>query len=165
MPAGLEPVPQSEATFMSEREDKLSHLVGISMNASGFAQALFTTNRWITADHWYAAEDVIRMLDCFEIDHAWPSWPTNRWITAMLKLFRPQIEDVIRARDVAIADWQKRHPGEDPFEDRDLDILSRVEVSVEKQTRAVLSELEARSAVSLSGVGSELAVGAKRQGR
>ena len=148
MPAGLEPVAQSEADFMRERDDRLSHLIGISMDANGVPLALFTTNRWITADHWYAAEDVIRMLDCFEIDHAWPSWPTNRWVTAMLKLFRPQIETLIRARDDAIADWRQRHPDADPFEDRNLDILSWAEISVEKQTRAVLSELEARSAVA-----------------
>ena len=67
----------------------------------------------------------------------------------MLKLFRPQIETLIRARDDAIADWRQRHPGDDVFEDRDLDILSRLEVSVEKQTQAVLSELEARAATTL----------------
>jgi len=44
------------------------------------------------------------MLGRFRIDHGRPSWPTNIWITAMLRLFRPQIERLLRQRDAAVAD-------------------------------------------------------------
>jgi hypothetical protein len=70
-------------------------------------------------------DDVIRMLDRFEVDHANPSWPANRWLTAMLRLFRPQIEALILARDAALADWARTHPGKDVFEDRELEITSQ----------------------------------------
>ena len=36
---------------MKELNDKLSHLIAISMNQAGFPTRLFTTNRWITADN------------------------------------------------------------------------------------------------------------------
>jgi hypothetical protein len=137
MPKGCLPVQQSEAEFMKERDDTLSHLIGISMDRAGYPIALFTTNRWVTADNWYKADDVISMLDTFEMDLAWPSWPTNIWVSAMLRLFRPDIEDLIRARDITMADWQKNHPDSDAFEDRGCDITSFQEISVAERIEQV----------------------------
>ena len=108
MPADCRPAEQSEAPFMKERDDTISHLIAISMNHAGFPIRLFTTNRWITADNWYEAGDVIKMLDRFEMDLAAPSWPVNIWLTAMLRLFRPQIMELIRARDATVANCQKK---------------------------------------------------------
>ena len=137
MPKDCRPVKQSEANFMKERDDKLSHLIAISMNRAGFPIGLFTTNRWITADNWYTADDVIKMLDRFEMDLAWPSWPVNIWVTAMLRLFCPQIEELVRKRDSTVADWQKKHPEKDAFEDRGCDITSARRISVAAQVRRV----------------------------
>jgi hypothetical protein len=129
---------------MKERDDTLSHLIAISMNRAGFPVGLFTTNRWVTAENWYAADDVSAMLDRFEIDHAQPSWPVNRWISAMFWLFRPQIIELLHERDAVVADWQKKHPDSDVFEDRDLDLPSRVEISVDQQISDVQTALSAR---------------------
>lgn len=137
MPDECRPVEQSEAPFMTERDDKLSHLIAISMNRAGYPIVLFATNRWVTADNWYAADDVIAMLDRFEMDHAWPSWPVNIWITAMMRLFRPQIEELVRERDEAVAEWQTRHPDADVFEDRGCDITSVRRISVAAQINRV----------------------------
>ncbi len=137
MPESCHPVEQSEAEFMRERDDKLSHLIAISMDRAGFPIGLFTTNRWITADNWYEADDVIKMLDRFEMDLSWPSWPGNIWVTAMLRLFRPQIEELVRQRDGTVADWQKSHPENDAFEDRACDITSSWKISVPAQISRV----------------------------
>ncbi len=137
MPKDCRPVKQFEADFMKERDDKLSHLIAISMNRADFPIGLFTTNRWVTADNWYTADDVIKMLDRFEMDLAWPSWPVNIWVTAMLRLFRPQIEELVRRRDSTVADWQKKHPEKDAFEDRGCDITSTRRISVAAQIRRV----------------------------
>ncbi len=137
MPAGLKPVEQSHAPFMDERKDTLSHLIAISMDNKGFPIGLFTTNRWVTADTWYAATNVIAMLDAFDMDMARPSWATNLWITNMVRLFRPEIEALIHERDEKVAAWRQQHPGEDVFEDRDLEITSFKEISVERQIARV----------------------------
>ncbi len=137
MPKDCRPAEQSEAAFMKERDDKISHLIGISMNRAGYPIRLFTTNRWITADNWYTADDVIKMLDRFEMDLAWPSLPVNVWVTAMLKLFRPQIEELVGKRDATVADWQAKHPDGDAFEDRGCDITSVRRISVEAQIKRV----------------------------
>ena len=133
IPADCQPVAQSEADYMKQRNDTYSHLVAISMNRQGFPIGLFTTNRWVTAENWYAADDVCAMLDDFKIDHAQPSWPVNQWISAMFGLFRPQIIELLHERDAVVADWQEKHPDSDVFEDRDLDLPSRIEISVDQQ--------------------------------
>jgi len=143
MPKGIRPVEQSHGKFMDDRDDRLSHLIGISMDKMGFPTALFTTNRWVTADNWYSAKDVIKMLDRFEMDMAHPSLATNIWITNMVLLFRPHIENLIHERDVQVASWQDEHPGEDAFEDRDFDIISQSEISVQREIGRVV-EAKAR---------------------
>ncbi|MCH7487003.1 MAG: hypothetical protein IIC04_08450 [Proteobacteria bacterium] len=137
MPKGLTPIEQSEATFMKERDDTLSHLIAISMNRAGYPICLFTTNRWVAADNWYGAEDVIAMLDRFMMDMAQPSWPVNIWITNMVRLFRPEIEELVRERDKVVADWRKRYQDRDVFEDRELELTSILDISVEKQIERV----------------------------
>ncbi len=141
MPAGVQPVPYDGEVEWPSGDDALSHLVGISMDKRGFPIRLFTTNRWVTGETWYAAEDVIRMLERFEIDHARPSLPVNRWITAMLRLFRPQIIVLIAERDRSIDAWRAKHPDKDVFEDRDLELTSEIPISVEEQIAEIRAAL------------------------
>lgn len=145
MPPGVRPVAQSETDVMKQRDDRISHLVAISMDEWGVPIGLFTTNRWVTGENWYAAADVAAMLDRFCIDHPRPSWPTNRWVTAMLRLFRPQIVALLHRRDAAVGEWRKRHRGDDVFEDRKLDLPSQIAISVDKQVRAIEAALGARA--------------------
>jgi hypothetical protein len=143
MPDGVQPVAQSETPNMIESANKLSHIVAISMDARGWPRGLFTTNRWVTSEYWHRADDVCAMLDRFDIDHTWPSWATNRWVSAMLRLFRPQIVQLLAERDVVVANWQEKHTDKDVFEDRQLDSPSHVEISLDRQIRAVQAALDA----------------------
>lgn len=131
MPVGCRPIDYPLATDVwPTGNEALSHLVAISMDEWGMPIGLFCTNRWVTAEAWYPAEQVIVMLDHFSIDHASPNWVVNRWMTAMVRLFRPEIEFLLRQRDQVLADWQNAHPGEDVFEDRQLDITGRLAISI-----------------------------------
>lgn len=84
------------------------------------------------------------MIDRFKIEHAKPSWPVNLWMTAMLKLFRPQIEQLLRKRDTVLAKWKKEHPNEDVFELRELGIPSMMDISIDAQIDALQSALAGR---------------------
>ncbi len=141
MPKGIRPAPVVGYAPQADANDALSHLVAISMSHGGQAVQLFTTNRWVTGETWYAARDVIAMLDSFVVDLARPSWPVNRWITAMLRLFRPQIEALLIERDRVVAAWQRRYPKDDVFEDRRLEVAAKVEISAEEQMRRVAAAL------------------------
>ena len=104
-PTGIKPVPLTDLEKPESPNDALCHLIGISMNQAGYPIRFFTTNRWVTGETWYKAEHVIKMLDHFVMDLAYPSWPVNIWITSMIQLFRPQIEDLIRERESIVLKW------------------------------------------------------------
>ena len=127
IPDGIRPVTQTGA------HDRPCHLVAISMTREGMPERLFTANRWVTGETWYAASDVIAMLDRFNMDLAYPSWPLNQWLSAMLVLFRPQIEWLVRERDAVVADWQRKFPDRDAFEDRELEVTSTLPISLASQ--------------------------------
>jgi len=137
MPPGIAPVPLPDLEPDKDGNDALSHLVGISMDKAGWPIRLFTTNRWVTGETWYKAADVIRMLDSFTIDHARPSWPLNRWITALLRLYRPAIEELLTQRDQTIATWQAANPDVFVYEDRRLEVTSEMEVSLPEYIQRV----------------------------
>ena len=118
-------------------EDAISHLIGISMNTEGYPIALFAVNRWVTGETFYAAEDVIAMLDQFKIDHTFPCLATDMWISAMVQLFHPQIAQLIRERDTVIPAHRARNPDVDVYEDRELEITSRLPISVDAQIAAI----------------------------
>jgi hypothetical protein len=74
------------------------------------------------------------MLDRFVVDHAAPSWPVNRWISAMLVLYRPHAEALLRHRDEVVAAWQAANPGMDIFEERRLDVTGYIPIDVDEIT-------------------------------
>ncbi|MBL4614131.1 MAG: hypothetical protein JKY27_04560 [Magnetovibrio sp.] len=131
--ATVQPVAQSQMEYMDERDDTICHLIAISMDNAGFATGLFTTNRWVTAQNWFDANDTVGLLNQFEMDLAPPSWPLNIWMSNMLRLFRPQIIDLIHLRDTTVAAWRTDHLNTDVFEDRGLEITSQTPISVEHQ--------------------------------
>ena len=144
MPKGIRPAKVADYKPPKLKNDALSHLIGISMDKHGVPIRIFSTNRWVTGEIWYRAADVIRLLDYFEMDLAQPSWPLNRWITGMMRLFRPQIVEAIHERDAVVRRWRKAHPGQSPFEDRNLEITASIDVSIDDQVRAVEEALSAR---------------------
>jgi len=144
MPPGIRPAPVPGYVAPDDPNDALSHLVAIAMTPGGLPFRLFTVNRWVTGEVWYAAEDVIRLLEVFKIDHPQPSWPVNRWISAMITLFAPQIADLLRARDRKVAAWRETMTEGDVFEDRDLEVTSFLDISIDQQVQRVAKALLVR---------------------
>lgn len=146
MPLGAQPVPEAATKDWPKGTDALAHLVAISMDKKGFPIRIFTTNRWVTGETWYPAREIRRMLGLFVIDHAYPSWPTNRWITAMVRLFRPQIEALVDARDIEMRARALAEPEADIYEDRDFEVISEIEIDVDRQLERVRAALAAAGA-------------------
>jgi len=142
MPRGARPLPYSGSEPWPQGDDALSHLIAISMDGHGAPIGLFTVNRWVTGDTWYPARSVVRMLERFAIDHAAPSWPTNRWLTAMFRLFRPHMAALVRRRDEVLGAWRAAHPGTDAYEDRRLEATSWMPISVETEVERLNAALK-----------------------
>ena len=143
MPAQCAPAPLPDYEPPEDEDDALSPLVGISMDQHGLPIRLFATNRWLTGEIWYPADDVCAMLDNFDIDLAHPSWPVNRWIGAMLRLFRPQIIDLLHERDATMAERAEVETDVNVYEDREHEIVSVMDISIDDQIQAITVALEA----------------------
>ena len=119
------------------------HVGAISMSAQGLPLALFATNRWVTDEHWLPANRTIALLDRFVVDHAVPSWPVNRWITAMPILFRPHFERLLTHRDECLEAWVDGHVGENVFEDERLEVTGVIPIDVGGWLRDLQGRLSA----------------------
>lgn len=133
MKRSVKPVPYSGDGKRPKGKDALSHIVAISMDGPGMPIGLFTTNRWVTGETFYAADDVIDMVDRFGVEQSYPCLATNRTVSALIHLFKPQIVALLRLRDQTLADWKVQHPDRDIYEDRDLEITSIIDINVDRQ--------------------------------
>ena len=150
MPAGVAPLvvpeqaianapvlPQS-APLKRGARDEVAHLIAIAIDARGQPFRLFTTNRWVSGETWYGADDMIRMLERFELRTGAPSALLNRWLTALVRLFRPEIAVLLRQRDKAVQEWQWRWRRRGHvFEDTRLEIASSFEIDLEARIAVV----------------------------
>jgi len=126
IPATIQLVEVSKACRPeNSKDDEVCHLISISMDKHGYPNRFFTTNRWVTGESWYQASDVITLLDYFNLDHSYPSWPLNLWISSMVRVYRNEISKLIFERDQVIDAWQQKHPDKNVYEDRNLEITSQ----------------------------------------
>jgi hypothetical protein len=127
-------VPSAPAPAAGEEADPWSHLVAIAIDATGAPLRLFTTNRWVTGETWYPAADVARMLDCFTLGGSGPSPLLNRWIAALIGLYKPQLADLLAQRDAAVMDWRRRRRAKvHVLEDQRLEITSVLAIDLKAQ--------------------------------
>jgi hypothetical protein len=123
------PLPRQSTPLKHGSRDEICHLVAIAIDAVGEPIRLFTTNRWVTGETWYRADDVIAMLGRFQVQGAAPSAVVNRWLGAMVRLFEPEIAVLLRHRDKAIREWRWRRRT-NVFEDARLEMTSSFDIDL-----------------------------------
>ena len=129
-------VPRQSAPLQRGSGDEVCHLFAIAVDPRGEPIRLFTTNRWVTGETWYQADDVIRLLGRFRFASDTPSALLNRWIGALVCLFRPEIAGLLRQRDKAVMQrrWRWRT---NVLEDPRLEITSSVDIDLDARLAAV----------------------------
>ncbi|MDI9243678.1 hypothetical protein [Marinobacter sp. CHS3-4] len=143
-------LPADEAPLLGPAgEDRVAHVVAISMDAWGFPTDLFSVNRWVTDESWLPAEAIIASLDRFCIDHAYPSWPVNRWMSAMVRCFRLQIEALLTHRYAVLA---RQDPSEQMsvLEDRGLEVVGSLPIHLDSWADLLIDETTRRAHQSCS---------------
>jgi len=104
------------------------HLIAVGVDAFGKLHRLFTVNQWVVGDTWLDAEPTIALLPRFDMQLAKPSYLVNRWLTAVITQYQPEIEQLIRARDERIA----LHAGSGDLQvardDRGLEVTSSLQI-------------------------------------
>lgn len=145
------PVARQSAPERRGAHDEVCHLIAVALDSRGAPIRLFTTNRWVTGETWYGADDVIRMLDRFQLqDDGGPAALLNLWLTALVRLFQPEIAALLRRRDRTITDWRWRRRG-NVFEDERLEITSDLDIDLDARLAAV--EANAPEAAFAAGMG------------
>ena len=120
------------------------HLVAVAMQRDGTPSELFTINHWAAQDAVYSAGQLMRLLDQFEIGHSEPSWPANRWLTNLLRLFRPQLRQLFRHKVNRLELARMADPDSHPQSDEDLEVVSSMTISIERQLLEGTREIERR---------------------
>lgn len=119
-----EPLRISDKHLADPKKDNLCHMIGIAVNEYAQPTALFTTNHWVTHGFWYPADVMCELLELYEIETDEPYNTVSRWVSAMFKLFKPQIKELFHHRDQVIAEWQQENPDVDVFKDKKLEVTS-----------------------------------------
>ena len=123
------PLRISEKHLTDHKKDNLCHLVAIAINEHSQPTAFFTVNHWVVQGIWYSAEVVSHFLDQFNFLEDQSTLPTSRWISAMVQLFKPQIQELLQHRDHVIQKWNEENPTEDVFADKRLEVTSIYKLS------------------------------------
>ncbi|MGN6488208.1 MAG: DUF6969 family protein [Devosia sp.] len=118
------------------KDGPVHHLVAVGVDAHGRLQRLFTVNQWVVGDAWLEAEPSIALLERFDMQMPQPSYLTNRWLTAILRLYAAEIAALIRQRDATLAGHS---PAGDVAtrEDRSLEVTSELRVDLLSTARAL----------------------------
>jgi hypothetical protein len=111
------------------------HLAGLSLDAKGHPLRWFTTNRWVTGEHWYPADRIVKVLPQFRVHTRGRLAPVATWLSAMVRLFAPQIATMVRERDAVMAPHIDKLGREGAFEDRQLDVVTECPVSLPQHIR------------------------------
>jgi len=130
------PAPRQSAPLKRGASAEVCHLVAIAIDAESRPLRLFTTNRWVTGETWYKAEDVIGMLGRWRITGDGPSALLNRWLGALLTLYHHDIAALLRERDAAVMQRRWRWRG-NVFEDTRLEITASRTVDLDARLAAI----------------------------
>ncbi|WP_421724506.1 DUF6969 family protein [Bauldia sp.] len=105
----------------------IHHLVAVGVDAQGALTRLFTVNQWVVGDDWLDAAGTIALLPRFDVHMPQPNYLVNRWLTAVLTAYEPEIVTLIEARDAAIA-AHRPEDGSDPRASRALEVTAEFTV-------------------------------------
>jgi len=126
-------------------EGDFTHVMALSMTPYGVPNGLFATNGWVTDEVMLPADQVLQLMDeRWEITRARPSWLVVQWISALLKIVRPQLEELLQRRDNAIGWTGDGLSSTGILDDDQTHILSELPLNLIDMLEAVQAEGQAR---------------------
>ncbi len=128
----------SEPANKSEKRANVVHVAGLSIDHVGIPRAWFVANRWVTDEWLYPAEKIIQHLPLYHVDDTAEDITVNRFLTAMVALYREEIADLIRRRDVYFSDIGATPDGDIAlWEDKKHDILAEIPVDLDEKLESL----------------------------
>ena len=118
-----------------------SHLLAVSLDASGLPVGLFTVNRWVTDGHWFDADTTLSFVDRFSLQLDGEHATSARWITAFVRFYRPCIAALLAQRDQRLA---RRRDRSQALDDHRLEVLSLLRLDWAADLDAIEAEAARR---------------------
>jgi hypothetical protein len=118
-----------------EAQAFVAHIAGLSIDHQGIPIAWFATNRWVTDEFLYPAATMIAHLDRYNVDATPEDDLVNRFLTAMVALYRPELSDLLRERDAALAELVKVG-GPEAYEAGN-DVLATCQIDLDAKVEAL----------------------------
>jgi len=135
LPKGLEPKvwpPQGE-----DARAHVTHLITLSIDTNGIPRSWFTVNRFVTNEFLYPADVMIEHLPDFNVDHTKQDDLVNRFVTAMVALYRDEIAVLLKERD-------QRHEelvaefGDDAYNQKSgVEVLSQIPIDLDSKLNSL----------------------------
>lgn len=116
---------------------KTIHLLCISLDAKGVPTTLFTVNRWVTGDHLLSAAATLRLLARFKVE-AQEYRLVNQWMAAVIRLFWPQIEELLLERDAKLIQLADLTRHANLLDDETIEVLSSISIDLNEQVTSLL---------------------------
>jgi hypothetical protein len=114
-------------------DDAPSHLIAVSINSQGLPVKVFCPNRWVTKGHWLPANILLAQLDKFSINSNMRWSVTSRWLTGLVQLFWPQIEAVLKARDLLAVQLRNGRHWRTFLSDETIAVINYIPVNLHQQ--------------------------------
>jgi hypothetical protein len=119
--------------------DHTAHVVAISMAPDGWPQALFTVNLWAIGDAYQSARNLRRYVRHFRLREQAGPPALVRFVNLIFQAFGSEIERLQDEKISRLTDHSAARPGVDVFEDRSLEVLSRIDIDVRARAGEVLA--------------------------
>ena len=129
LPEGLEPKvwpPQGE-----DARAHVTHLIALSIDTNGIPHSWFTTNRFVTNEFLYPADVMIEHLPDFSVDHTQEDELVNRFVTAMVALYREEIAQLLRERDQRQAELVAEYGVDAYAKESGVEVLGQIAIDLD----------------------------------
>lgn len=112
------------------------HIAGLSIDYRGIPISWFATNRWVTDEFLYPADVVAAHLDGYDVDNTPEDALVNRFLTAMVALYRDELSRLLSSRDARLAEIGAGPGAMDLFENGN-DILATIAIDLDAKINAL----------------------------
>lgn len=124
----------------AEGEDALAfvtHIAGLSIDHQGIPISWFATNRWVTDEFMYAAPVMIAHLDRYNVDQTEEDTTVNRFLSAMVALYRDEIADMLLERDQRLADLSSAGAADAELYETGNDVLAICHIDLDAKIESL----------------------------
>ena len=121
----------SEPANKSEKRANVVHIAGLSIDHSGIPRSWFVTNRWVTDEWLYPSQKVIDHLLLYNVDDTAEDRIVNRFLTAMVAMYRGEIADLLKKRDFKFSEIGVSPDNPDNWENKEHDVLASIPIDLD----------------------------------